>query len=162
MPMWLQKIVPIVGLLVAVGFVFARMPKVELGHSEAFKRRRLMNWIPLGLAYAFLYFGRYNLSSLAGDLDKAGILSKSDFNEIDGIGAWAYGIAFLINGPLTDRFGGRATMLVATLGSALMNAGMAMAMHRAPPGADDALKQWLTLLNIGNMYFQSFGAVSIV
>lgn len=159
MPVWLEKLLPILGLLAAIGIVVARMPKVDMGHSPAFKARRLRNWIPLGLAYAFLYFGRYNLSALAGDLDKTGVLSKSDFNEIDGVGAWAYGVAFLLNGPLADRFGGRATMIAATLGSALMNAGMAFALHRSSPSD---LAQTLTLLNAGNMYFQSFGAVSIV
>ena len=158
MPTWLEKVLPILGLLVAVGIVVARMPRVELGHSDAFKRRRLMNWIPLGLTYAFLYFGRYNLSAIASELDKSGILTKTAFNAIDGVGAWVYGIAFLLNGPLADRFGGRATMLAATVGSALMNAGMAWAMQGDPA----ELKGTLTLLNAGNMYFQSFGAVSIV
>lgn len=168
MPEWLQKIVPILGLLVAVGIVLARMPKVELGHSEAYKRRRLMNWIPLGLTYAFLYFGRYNLSAIASELDKSGVLPKGDFNELDGVGAWVYGIAFLLNGPLTDRFGGRATMLVATIGSALVNLGMALAVRGATGGATptpesvESLKHTLLLLNAANMYFQSFGAVSIV
>ncbi|MBT9557595.1 MAG: MFS transporter [Myxococcales bacterium] len=163
MPLWLEKIVPIVLLLVAVGIVLARLPKVDLGHSEAYKRRRVMNWVPLGLTYAFLYFGRYNLSAIAADLDKTGLLPKGDFNEIDGIGAWVYGVAFLINGPLTDRFGGRFTMLLATVGSALMNVGFAIAMGHAKDTGDAAtLKQSLIWLNALNMYFQSFGAVSIV
>jgi OPA family glycerol-3-phosphate transporter-like MFS transporter len=74
----------------------------------------------------------------------------------------------LLNGPLTDRFGGRATMLAAALGSSLMNIGMALVMMRAQ---DPSAAAWvaeggvvgaLTLLNAANMYFQSFGAVSIV
>ena len=105
MPAWLEKFLPILLLLIAVGFVVRRLPKVELGHPPEFKRRRVLNWVPLGLTYAFLYFGRYNLSAIAGELDKAGILSRSAFNEIDGYGAWVYGFGFLINGPLTDRFG---------------------------------------------------------
>ena len=31
-------------------------------HSAAFRKRRFLNWFPLGLAYAFLYMGRYNLN----------------------------------------------------------------------------------------------------
>ena len=87
MPQWLSKLLPILGLLVAVYFVLQRLPKVELGHSAEFKRRRILNWIPLGLTYAFLYFGRYNLSAIAGELDKAGLLPKAAFNEIDAYGA---------------------------------------------------------------------------
>jgi OPA family glycerol-3-phosphate transporter-like MFS transporter len=158
MPAWLEKLLPILGLLVAVGVVVSRLPKVDLGHSEEFRRRRVMNWLPLGLAYAFLYFGRYNLSAIASELDKAGLLPKATFNDIDGVGAWVYGIAFLVNGPLTDRFGGRATMLVGTAGSALVNVGMALAMTGSP----EALAKNMLWLNAANMYFQSFGAVSIV
>jgi OPA family glycerol-3-phosphate transporter-like MFS transporter len=163
MPTWLERLLPIVLLLVAIGFVMRRLPKVDLGHSKAFKRRRVMNWVPLGLTYAFLYFGRYNLSAIAGELDKAGILAKAVFNEIDGVGAWVYGFGFLINGPLTDRFGGRVTMLLATSGSALVNVGMALAVKGVnSDGNAEELRTQLMVLNAVNMYFQSFGAVSIV
>ena len=163
MPVWLEKLIPIVGLLVAVGFVMRRLPKVDLGHSEAFKRRRVLNWVPLGLTYAFLYFGRYNLSAIAGELDKAGILTRAVFNEIDGVGAWVYGLGFLINGPLTDRFGGRVTMLLATAGSAVVNVAMALTVTGVKADGDaESLRGSLMLLNAVNMYFQSFGAVSIV
>ncbi len=164
LPPWLQKFLPILFLLIAIAVVVRRLPKVDLGHSEGFRRRRTFNWIPLGLAYAFLYFGRYNLSAIASELDKAGVLAKDHFNEIDGAGQWVYGIAFLINGPLTDRFGGRITMLAATAGSAVMNLLMALAFQGSIAGELDGegLKSRLLVLNALNMYFQSFGAVSIV
>lgn len=165
MPDWLMKLLPILGLLVSIGFVIRLLPKVDLGHSAAFRQRRLINWVPLGLTYAFLYFGRYNLSAIAGELDKTGVLTKAQFNEIDGVGAWVYGIAFLINGPLADRFGGRATMLAGTLGSALVNVAMAVAMQRSvDDGAagNEQLRNTFMFLTGANMYFQSFGAVSIV
>ena len=164
MPSWLQNLLPILLLLVAVAIVVRRLPKVDLGHSDAFRKRRILNWIPLGLAYAFLYFGRYNLSAIAGELDKGGVLAKSVFNEIDGVGQWVYGIAFLINGPLTDRFGGRVTMIAATVGSAVMNVAMALVFRSSTAGELDAdgLRSWLLAVNAINMYFQSFGAVSIV
>ena len=164
MPSWLSHLAPIVLLLVAVGIVVARMPKVELGHSEAFKQRRVRNWLPLGLTYAFLYFGRYNLSAIVSELDKAQLLTKQQFNEIDGVGAWVYGIAFLVNGPLTDRVGGRATILLAAGASSLLNVGMALTMSSGASGATspETLRHSLLLLNAANMYFQSFGAVSIV
>ena len=163
MPQWVPKLLPILGLLVAVAIVLRRLPKVDVGHSEEFKRRRILNWVPLGLTYAFLYFGRYNLSAIAGELDKAGLLSKSAFNEIDALGATVYGLGFLINGPLTDRFGGRFTMLLATTGSAIVNLLMGLTFHGASSSADAAaIHHKLLLLNAVNMYFQSFGAVSIV
>ncbi len=160
MPDWAIQILPLLGLLLAVALVLSLLPKVDLGHSPAYRRRRLLNWVPLGLTYAFLYFGRYNLSAIAGELDKVGALSRAEFNHIDGVGAWVYGISFLINGPLADRFGGRLTMMAATGGSALMNLGMAFAMKQV--AADGHVGESLVFLNAANMYFQSFGAVSIV
>jgi MFS transporter, OPA family, glycerol-3-phosphate transporter len=164
-PEWLQKFLPILILLVSVAGVVSVLPKVDVGHAVAFRRRRLMNWVPLGLTYAFLYFGRYNLSAIAGELDKSGLLAKAQFNEIDGVGAWVYGFSFLLNGPLADRWGGRTTMLIGTTGSALVNVGMAWAMQDAVDagaGGAEELRRTLLLLNGANMYFQSFGAVSIV
>jgi OPA family glycerol-3-phosphate transporter-like MFS transporter len=162
MPPWLEKFLPILLLLIAVSVVVSRLPKVDLGHQEDFKRRRRWNWIVLGLAYSLLYFGRYNLSGIAGELDKAGVLSRQEFNKIDAIGLLVYGLAFLLNGPLTDRWGGRATILLALGGSAVCNTGMAVVFAaRGTEGAPDMLLS-LKVLNALNMYFQSFGAVSIV
>ena len=107
MPTWLQTFLPIAVLLAVISLVVLRLPKVDLGHSRAFVRRRFLNWFPLGLTYAFLYFGRYNLSANASALDKLGLLSKQEFGNVDGWGSAFYGIAFLLNGPLTDRWGAR-------------------------------------------------------
>ena len=161
---WLSKSLPILILLAAVLVVLRRLPRVDLGHSDAFRRRRVGNWIPLGLCYAFLYFGRYNLAAIVDLLDKQKLLTKEQFGEIDGWGSAVYGIAFLLNGPLTDRWGGRATILIATGGAVLANAGMALAVHAATGGqlSSAGLQQAFLVLNVVNMYFQSFGAVSIV
>ena len=167
MPPYLSNLGAIAALLVVIVLVLRRLPKVDLGHPDALIRRRRKNWIVLGLAYAFLYFGRYNLSAIVGDLDRSGVLTKEQFNAIDGVGLAVYGIAFLLNGPLTDRWGGRVTILLATGGSAIMNLGMAWAMRDlsavvSAGGDGAAARHTLLLLNAANMYFQSFGAVSIV
>jgi len=164
MPTWLSNALPIVLLLAAIGVVVSRLPKVDMGHSEAFKRRRVMNWLPLGLTYAFLYFGRYNLSAIVDKFERAHLLTKAQFGDIDGVGAIVYGVAFLLNGPLTDLWGGRVTILIAASGSAVCNVGMALAVGRAQAGgySGDEFKNALMLANAANMYFQSFGAVSIV
>ncbi len=149
-------------LLVVIGLVLWRLPKVDLGHSEAFKRRRFWNWFPLGMTYAFLYFGRYNINEVT-----SGLGSKTDnaaFGTIFAVGAWVYGLAFIINGPLTDRLGGRATILLASAGAAVANAVMGVVVWAVmdgwqPPGG---VVLWLAVLYGVDMYFQSFGAVSIV
>ncbi len=131
-------------------------------HSAAFRARRLANWLPLGLTYMFLYMGRYNLTvakTALGDL-----MTKEQFGGIFGVGALVYGVSFLLNGPLTDRLGGRFAILMASAGAALMNFFLGLAtMHllQAPPGQYPVLLIF-TILYAGNMYFQSFGAVAIV
>ena len=164
MPNWASNLAPILLLLLAIGVVMLRLPKIDVGHSDAYRRRRFMNWFPLGLTYAFLYFGRYNLSANAPLLDKLGLMTKLDFGNISGAGSFVYGVAFLLNGPLTDRWGGRTTILVSAIGSAFMNLLMAGVLSKARGSAltHEDFVQWMTVLNCANMYFQSFGAVSIV
>ncbi|MRG94261.1 MFS transporter [Polyangium spumosum] len=164
MPDWLKNLLPILLLLAAIAVVVSRLPKIDLGHSEAFKRRRFLNWFPLGLTYALLYFGRYNLSANASLMDKIGLLTKQEYGDIAGIGSILYGVAFLLNGPLTDRWGGRATILIAAGGSALMNALLGVVAMRAQAGqmTHASVVTAFTVLFSANMYFQSFGAVSIV
>ncbi|HEY1549567.1 MAG TPA: MFS transporter, partial [Kofleriaceae bacterium] len=136
-------------------FVVRRLPNVSVTHSKEFKRRRILNWLPLGLTYAFLYMGRYNLNGL---LD-ANVIDGQTFGDVDAVGSLVYGIAFLVNGPLADRFGGRATILVGAAGAAIANAAIGLMIWHVG-GAPSKLV--LTLLFAANMYFQSFGAVAIV
>jgi MFS transporter, OPA family, glycerol-3-phosphate transporter len=183
MPTWLSELLAIGGLLVAVAIVLGRLPKVELGHSEAFRRRRILNWLPLGLTYAFLYWGRYNLDVAKG----AGLMDKEALGIVTMVGTWVYGVSFLINGPLADKFGGRKTILWAAAGACVANLLMGLLVWTrwegfailavtgtapsgfpiiggptvvAQPVPDSML--WFSLLYGLNMYFQSFGAVSIV
>jgi OPA family glycerol-3-phosphate transporter-like MFS transporter len=132
-----------------------------IAHSARFRSRRFVNWFSIGLAYAFLYMGRYNLTvakNALGDL-----MSKTDFGDIFGVGALVYGLAFLVNGPLTDRYGGRRMMLIATLGAAVANVAMGLALWgSATRGWDLPIRHTFMALYAVNMYFQSFGALAIV
>src|SRR4051812_27513916 len=151
----LQEVVPIVILCAVIALVVRRLPRVDVGHTDSFRRRRVLNWLPLGLTYAFLYMGRYNLNSLVDSK----ILTHKEFGDIDSIGAMVYGIAFLLNGPLTDRWGGRVTILIAAAGSGACN--LIMGLIYVQTGSPPSVHALMLLFAI-NMYFQSFGAVSIV
>jgi OPA family glycerol-3-phosphate transporter-like MFS transporter len=140
-----------------VAVVVARLPRADLGHSPAFIRRRRLNWLPLGLTYAFLYMGRYNLNAAKVALGE--LMSKKDFADIFALGTLVYGCSFILNGPLTDRLGGRRTILIAAAGAALCNAAMGLVLAL---GRTEHLVSSYSLLYAANMYFQSFGAVSIV
>lgn len=143
-------------LLAVIALIVWRLPKIDIGHSDAFIQRRWVNWFPLGMTYAFLYMGRYNLAA-AKDV---GALTQEQYGDIFGWGALTYGLAFLINGPLTDRYGGRVSILAAAAGSMVCNAAMGVAMTQL--AGDPQLPTVMAGLYAGNMYFQSFGAVSVV
>ncbi|HLD45921.1 MAG TPA: MFS transporter, partial [bacterium] len=132
-----------------------------MNHSIAYRQRRFINWFSIGLAYAFLYMARYNLTvtkNALGDL-----MSKVEFGNIFGAGALVYGFAFIINGPLSDRYGGRRVMLIATMGAAIANFLMGLVLfgitnwHWSMP-----IYTTFMVLYAINMYFQSFGALAIV
>jgi OPA family glycerol-3-phosphate transporter-like MFS transporter len=152
----IEDLMPIGILITVIAVVLARLPRVELGHSKAFRARRLLNWLPLGLTYSFLYFARYNIKQFQG----IG-LTESEYGAVFGIGSMVYGLAFLINGPLTDRWGGRATILISAAGAGAANLWMGyMAATHNTFGM--SVPTAFTLAFATNMYFQSFGAVSIV
>lgn len=169
------EVIAIFILLAVVAFVIARLPSVEdVNHSDAFKRRRVMNWLPLGLTYAFLYMGRYNLkiSKFAFEEMQAvgggALMGNADFGNIFTVGVWVYGSSFLLNGPLTDRFGGKLAILTGAAGAAIANALMgfcAWSLLNQGPGYLTIAENFVTVFSVlygMNMYFQSFGAVAIV
>ncbi len=157
MPAWLSKILPILILLAVVALVVSRLPKIDLGHKPGYENRRRQNWLTIGLTYAFLYMGRYNMTVCAAALGDR--LSNQQFGTIIASGSITYGLSFWINGPLADRFGGRKTMIVGAAGSSVMNVVMGIILERNPTGS---LVLPLSILYALNMYFQSFGAVSII
>jgi OPA family glycerol-3-phosphate transporter-like MFS transporter len=152
----IEDLLPIGILIVVIALVLMRLPRVELGHTKAFRARRLLNWLPLGLTYSFLYFARYNIKQFQG----IG-LTAAEYGAVFGVGSMVYGLAFLINGPLTDRWGGRATILISAAGAGAANLWMGyMAATHNTFGM--SVPTAFTLAFATNMYFQSFGAVSIV
>lgn len=163
MPGWLSELLPIVALLALIVVVVARLPRADLGHSPAYLRRRFANWFPVGLTYAFLYMGRYNLRAVTNIA-----FDKASFAEISAWGALVYGVAFVVNGPLTDRIGGKKTIVLAAAGASIANIAMGVLVQRAlvgatvPKEAQASLVPTLSILYALNMYFQSFGAVAIV
>ncbi len=155
LPRWAQEIIPIAVLLAVITLVVSRLPKVDVGHSSAFRTRRAMNWLPAGLTYACLYFGRYNLTAFKTAVE----MTNDAYGTIDLWGSVVYGFSFLLNGPLSDKWGGRVTLLLGAVGSA--GANLLMAYFAFSGWSEDKVTLFSALYGI-NMYFQSFGAVSIV
>jgi len=132
-----------------------------LKHTKKFIWRRFLNWFPLGMTYAFMYMGRYNLNvakNALGDL-----MTKEDFGFIGGVGFTVYAISLFFIGPLVDRVGGKRGILIGSIGSAIMNAIMGVILylflfHRLQINLVTAF----SILYGINMLFQSFGAVSTI
>jgi OPA family glycerol-3-phosphate transporter-like MFS transporter len=139
-------------------FYFRHNP---LAHTNRFILRRFVNWFPLGMTYAFLYMGRYNLTVAKNALGVA--IPIEDFGWIFGAGTIIYGFSFLINGPLVDKIGGKKGILIAALGASVANAAMGVTTYLYLQNRLPVNLFWtLTVLYSLNMFFQSYGAVSII
>ena len=70
-----------------------------LGHSRAFRRRRFLNWFPLGLTYATMYMGRYNFNVVKNDIGAWYHLDKAQMGLIATVGFWTYGLSVMPQRP---------------------------------------------------------------
>jgi len=128
-------------------------------HPAAYRRRRFMNWFPLGLTYATFYMGRYNLNVASKTMMDMFHLSKAEFGMIATAGFWTYALSVMFNGPLADRIGGKKAILFGALGAALLNLVIGLLFLN---GWSTKLVVGMSLLYAVNQYFQSFGALSVV
>jgi OPA family glycerol-3-phosphate transporter-like MFS transporter len=145
-------------LVIVVGIYFYNNP---LRHGTGFLVRRLINWFPLGMTYAFLYMGRYNLNVSKNALGSA--MTKGDLGVIFAAGTVVYALSFLVNGPLVDRIGGKKGIIIAALGASFANILMGVLTYFMVSGRlTSHIVLWFSVLYALNMYFQSYGAVSII
>ena len=128
-------------------------------HPADYRRRRFMNWFPLGLTYATFYMGRYNLNVASKTMMDMFHLSKAEFGMIATAGFWTYALSVMFNGPLADRIGGKKAILFGALGAALLNLVIGLLFLN---GWSTKLVVGMSLLYAVNQYFQSFGALSVV
>ncbi|MEY4616638.1 MAG: hypothetical protein RJB66_1598 [Pseudomonadota bacterium] len=130
-------------------------------HTKKFMWRRFWNWFPLGMTYAFMYMGRYNLN--VAKIALGDLMTKEDFGFIGGVGFSVYAIALFFIGPVVDRIGGKKGILVGSLGSALMNACMGIVLNAFLNNRlQISIVPVFSLIYGLNMFFQSFGAVSTI
>lgn len=145
-------------LAATIGLYFYNNP---LHHDRAFMLRRFVNWFPLGMTYAFLYMGRYNLQVSKNALGS--LMTKEDFGIIFAAGTIVYAFSFLINGPLVDKIGGKRGIVIAAIGSSFANIVMGLLTYLVVNGRLHMnLVLAYSITYAVNMYFQSYGAVSII
>ncbi|MGD0590725.1 MAG: MFS transporter [Bacteroidota bacterium] len=153
-------------------------------HNPEFRRRRVINWLSLGMLYAFFYATRYNYTAVAPVLADTLGWKNTEIGVFETIMPLVYGLSVVLNGPLADRVGGKKAFLCGAVGVALMNLlfGLASLVVVSPAVwqgtgmtrcvITPAIMKFgisggtlLTLMAIVwgiNGYFQSFGALSII
>lgn len=152
--------------------------------SPEFKQRRTLNWLVLGLLYAFFYTTRYNWTVVSPTIAEQLGWRNTDLGVFESMLPLIYGLSVVLNGPLADRIGGRKAFLFGAAGVVVMNAlfGLASfavlkpAVWQGEPvkgalAAAPVLRFGLTPATLLtsmvvvwglNGFFQSFGALSIV
>ena len=131
-----------------------------LKHGSWFMMRRFINWFPLGMSYAFLYLARFNIIASQQPLS----MSNKDFGFIFGGGSLVYALSLLFFvGFVVDRIGGRKGIMISTFGTGITEAILGYICYLwlvDKPAADMTL--YFGIAYAVNMFFQSFGAVSII
>jgi OPA family glycerol-3-phosphate transporter-like MFS transporter len=133
-----------------------------LKHDQWFLTRRFINWFPLGMTYAFLCMGRYNIIVAKGAL--GALMTKQQLGIIFGMGALVYTLSFLVNGPLIDKkLGGKRGMIISAVGASLANVALGVLtwLIVAKHLKVNVVASFSLLYSL-NMYFQSFGSMSII
>ena len=128
---------------------------ILLEHPPGFRARRGLNWVSLGLLYASYYMCRYNFRfATPGMIEEFGF-TKTQIGDMLAIWSLAYGTGQLINGLLSDRIGGKRSMLIGAVGTILLNLFFGF-------GSFIGSFATFSLIWLINGYMQSFGAPGMV
>jgi OPA family glycerol-3-phosphate transporter-like MFS transporter len=131
-------------------------------HSQEFRRRRAMNWLTLGLTYSAMYMGRYNLSFVNASLSKTYGWDKTQIGTIISSGLLIYGLSAIFNGPISDRIGGRRSMLIGATGTVIFNLLFGMGAYLGVIGTGTWLIGYFSTVWAFNSFFQSYSALSLI
>lgn len=127
----------------------------RLKYPKGFRARRGLNWVSLGLLYGAYYMCRHNFRFATPGLVEEFGFTKSQIADIAAIWSLTYGTGQLVNGLLSDRIGGKASMLIGAFGTIAVNLVFGFTSF-AGTFATFALI-WLM-----NGWFQSFGAPGMI
>ncbi|HUD48838.1 MAG TPA: MFS transporter [Candidatus Baltobacteraceae bacterium] len=145
--------------LAAIIFIYFRSNSLK--HSRWFLIRRFINWFPLGMTYAFMYMGRYNLNVAKNSL--GALMTNQNIGDIFGVGAFVYAVSFLVNGPLVDKIGGKKGIIIGAVGASVANVVLGVLTYLLVTGRLHVrMVPAFAAVYGANMYFQSYGAVSII
>lgn len=121
-----------------------------------------MNWLTLGLTYATMYMGRYNLSMANSSLSKAYGWDKTQIGAIISSALMIYGISAIFNGPIADKIGGRKAMLIGASGTVIFNLLFGLGAYMGFLGTGTILLAYFAGVWSLNSYFQSYSALALI
>ena len=154
----MDNLIMLATLIIVIIIYFLNNP---VKHSKEYRIRCFLNWLPLGLSYAFLYMARYNLTVSKNAFGS--IMTKADFGTIFGWGAAIYALSFLINGPIIDKIGGKRGILIGMAGAILANIALGVYTYKVLTTSNNTnLVLFFSVFYCLNMYFQSYGAAAII
>ncbi|MCX6936071.1 MAG: MFS transporter [Verrucomicrobia bacterium] len=90
-------------------------------YPPGFRARRSLNWISIGLLYGAYYMCRYNFRFAAPGMIAEFHFTTAQITDMLAIWSLAYGTGQLINGLLSDRIGGRKSLLIGAAGTVAIN-----------------------------------------
>jgi OPA family glycerol-3-phosphate transporter-like MFS transporter len=134
----------------------------RIRHSPQFRRRRATNWLTLGFMYSAMYMGRYNLSFANAYLSKAFGWNKAQIGMIISSALLVYGLSAMFNGPISDKIGGRKSMLIGACGTVVFNFLFGLGAYLGFLGTGTLLLVYFASVWSLNSYFQSYSALSLI
>lgn len=138
------------------------LSRSDLKHSLAFRQRRAINWLTLGLTYSAMYMGRYNLSMANKSLSTTYGWDKTQIGAIITAALTLYGVSAFFNGPIADRIGGRKAMLVGAVGTVVFNLLFGLGAYLGFLGTGTFLLAYFASVWALNSYFQSYSALALI
>jgi MFS transporter, OPA family, glycerol-3-phosphate transporter len=140
----------------------AATPIKAPNHTEAFRKRRVANWLVLGLTYATMYMGRYNFGLVNKSLSVQYGFDTKQIGTIISAASLIYGLSAIFNGPIADRIGGRKAMLIGVFGGALFNVAFGLGAYLGAVDSKSVLIGYFATMWALNNYFQSYSALSLI
>ncbi|GMH58010.1 hypothetical protein TrST_g7732 [Triparma strigata] len=131
-------------------------------HSLEFRLLRLSVWLPTGVCYAFFYASRYNVA--AGNVESVREtlgFSSTQFATVITAGFWTYALTAPLTGMISDKLGGRAGLLISSIGAGLSNLCLGFAFKDLHTTSSNMFMVFIVLYSM-NIMFQGFGTSAVV
>jgi OPA family glycerol-3-phosphate transporter-like MFS transporter len=131
-------------------------------HPSAFRLRRGINWVTIGLTYAAYYVNRYNLSFCSSAICQTFGFNNTQYGAISTGRSWSYALGQFFNGLLADRIGGKQAMAIGGYGTAVMNVLFGLAWYHRSLGPLFGTLAWFIAVRSIDGYLQAFGCPGMV